>query len=69
MTLSHEQLQSLKQGNAIPVREAGIECVLVRADIYERVQGASAGDEWTADELRSLAQRTFADADSADAIP
>jgi hypothetical protein len=69
MHLSPDQLKSLQHGDPIRLREAGIECVLIRADIYERVQAALAGDDWTPDEMRALAERTLDDADTCGPIP
>lgn len=46
LTLSAEQLQSLKDGAAVrlPVPELAIECVVVRADLYARVQNVVDND-------------------------
>lgn len=66
--LSTDQIRSLANGDPIPVMEAGLECVLIRADIYDQLKEI-VGDEWTTDELRALAQRTFDDADTAGPIP
>jgi hypothetical protein len=67
--LSPDQLQSLQRGDAIHVQEAGIECVLVRADIFERIKAAINGDDWTSEEMRALAVRSLDDADTAGPIP
>ena len=67
--LSPDQLQSLQHGDAVLVREAGIECVLVRADIFERIKAGLSNDDWTHDEMRALAERSLDDADSAGPIP
>ena len=54
--LSPDQLQALQQGDAINVREAGIECVLLRADIFERIKAVVPEDSWTPEEMRALAE-------------
>jgi hypothetical protein len=69
MHLSPDQLQSLQHGDPIRVREAGIECVLVRADIFERIKRARLDDDWTPEEMRALAERSLDDADAAGPIP
>jgi hypothetical protein len=69
MHLSPDQLRSLQHGDAIHVCEAGIECVLVRADIFERIKAARSDDEWTPEEMRALAERSLDDADAAGPIP
>lgn len=40
VNLTMEQLQAIKDGTAVrlPVPELGMECVVVRADLYERVE-------------------------------
>lgn len=38
MDLSLQQRESLERGDAIPLSEAGIACVLVRADVFARLK-------------------------------
>jgi hypothetical protein len=71
MNLSAEQVQAIKDGE--PVRlvspEVGEECVVLRADVFDRVKRLSYDDSpWTDEELRNTAARTFDDADSAGPI-
>ena len=68
MNLSSDQFRLLADGNPVRVSEQGLECVVVRSDVYEQLQMAVA-EEWTPDEMRRIAERTFDDADSAGPIP
>lgn len=68
MQLSTVQLQSLANGEPVRLSESGIECVVVRADVYERLKETIATDEWTTEEMLKVAERTFDDADSVDPI-
>jgi hypothetical protein len=38
MELSAEQIQAVENGEAVPVTVQHTKCVLIRADIYERVK-------------------------------
>ncbi len=67
MNLTVEQRESLSRGNAVAVEADGLQCVIVRADVFERIANYCDGD-WTDDEMRLLATRTFEDADSAGPI-
>ena len=54
MNLTAEQQQAVRAGRAVPVTVGGVQCVLLRKDVYER------GDEvdyspWTAEEIDLLA--------------
>jgi hypothetical protein len=52
------------------VREDGLECVVVLADVYDRTCAPPYDDsEWTGDEMTRIAERMFDDMDSAEAIP
>jgi hypothetical protein len=53
--LSDQQIDAVKRGEAVKLADGGIELVLLRADLYERVKALLYDDtEWTAGELRSL---------------
>jgi len=39
MELSTEQIRALENGEAVPVTIKHTRCVILRADVYERVQG------------------------------
>jgi hypothetical protein len=68
MNLTPEQMAAVKQGE--PVRlmapEINAEVIVLRADLYERF--VYDDGEWTQEEMRALAARTFEDADSAGPI-
>jgi hypothetical protein len=71
MELTPDQLKSLQEGNAVPVRLNGTDCIVLRKDIFDQVQRTSSYDDgdWTEEEMRALAARTFEDADRAGPIP
>ena len=61
MTLSVREIEAVQQGRPVrlAIPEAGAECVLIRADIYDRVHALFDGDHplsdtdrvWTHEEL------------------
>ena len=57
MTLSNEQREAVVTGRTIPISIDGIECVVVRADVFQRVQSDSF-DSLTHEELRALLARS-----------
>jgi hypothetical protein len=69
MNLTAEQVEAIKEGETVTISppEVGEECVVLRADVYEKVQQMLSGD-WTEDEMRAIAARTFEDADNAEPI-
>jgi hypothetical protein len=67
MNLTFDQRKSLDRGDPVPIEENGLQCVLVRADVFERISSLASG-EWTPEEMRRLALRTWEDADSAGPI-
>jgi hypothetical protein len=54
MTLSAEQLTAVKEGEAVRVREDGVECVVLRADMYDRVRSMLEGGPPTLEEQRYM---------------
>lgn len=44
MELSHLQQASLASGEAVPVFEAGLPCILVRADVFKGLQARTYDD-------------------------
>lgn len=55
MTLTQDQKQTLQSGDAVHIQEAGLDCVIVRADLYERVRPLLDGDkDWPDEDLRRL---------------
>lgn len=55
MQLSEEQETALRNGEAVRTREKDLECVVMRADVYDRVKQLLRDDsDWTDDDLRRL---------------
>lgn len=70
MTLSADQLTAIKHGEAVRVREEGLECVVLLADVYEQSCAKPYDDsEWSEEEMAQLAERMFDDLDSAGKVP
>ena len=67
MSLSPGQIEALERGEPVFLIIDHTECIVLRKDIFERVQRAI-GDEWTDDELRTVAAQTVEDADTAGPI-
>lgn len=65
MNLSNQQHRALENGDIVPISEGGIDCVIVRADVFAQIQGAAYdASEWTEGEMRIIAERTLDDADA-----
>ena len=58
MNLTEQQKMAVRSGEAVRVQADDLECVVVRADVYDRVRKSLYSDtDWTDDELRrSLAK-------------
>jgi len=70
MTLTIQEIDAIRKGEPVhtAVPEVGTDCVLVRADVFERLQRRLA-DEWSDEEINALAAQTMANADLAGPIP
>jgi len=56
MQLTQEQLDTVRQGNSIRLTESNTDLVVVRADVFERLQASQYEDDsWTDDEMALLA--------------
>jgi propanediol utilization protein len=55
MQLSAEQQQAVEMGEPVAVSIAGTECVLVRKDVYLRLNPDFDMGPWTIDEMNLLA--------------
>ena len=56
MQLTYEQLDAIRKGESVRVNEAGTEVVILRADVFERMQGLLYDDSpWTDEEMDLLA--------------
>jgi hypothetical protein len=53
--LSHEQRQAISQGESIRVSDNGLECVVIRADVFDKFK-AYDDSEWTDGEMDLLAE-------------
>jgi hypothetical protein len=55
MQLNEHQKTALRNGEAVRTRDKDLECVVMRADIYDRVRQLLYDDgDWTDDELRGM---------------
>jgi hypothetical protein len=56
MVITNEQILAIKKGDAVRFSEEGTELVLVRADLFDRLQEIRYDDgPWTDDEMDLLA--------------
>ena len=55
MILNIEQQKAVENGEAVPLNVAGTECVLVRKDIYLRMDPDYETGPWTPEEMNLLA--------------
>jgi hypothetical protein len=69
MTLTSDQIQQIKDGSTVRVSapEVGADCVVLRADVYQRVQ-ALLDDGLSAAEVGRLVERNMADDDALDPL-
>jgi hypothetical protein len=63
--ITSKDIESAKAGQEVVVHLEGVDLVLLRKDLFDRSKHAYDDSEWTEDELRLLAARTFEDADQA----
>lgn len=54
MTLSTDQMTAIKEGEAVRVREDGLECVVLRADMYDCVRSLIEGGPPSIDEQKRI---------------
>jgi len=70
LDLTAEQRTALESGEPVSCVLEATECVVVRKDVFERMQHVAYDDsEWTSEEMTALAERAFDDADTAGPIP
>jgi len=56
MQLTNEQLDAIRKGESVRLNEAGTDVVILRADVFERMQGLLYDDSpWTDEEMDLLA--------------
>ena len=55
MILNLEQRTAIASGEPVELLVAGTECVLVRKDVYQRLDSKYDSSPWTADEMNALA--------------
>jgi hypothetical protein len=69
MNLSPEQMTAIASGEPVPCVLDQTECVVVRKDVFERMQHVAYDDsELTTEEMIAMAERAFDDADAAGPI-
>jgi hypothetical protein len=69
LELTAEERISLETGEPVPCVVDATDCVVVRKDVFDRVQHVAYDDnEWSAEEMIALAARAFDDADTAGRI-
>ena len=55
MTLTPEQQKAVQSGQPVAVTIGGTECVLIRKDVFARLEPDFDAGPWTAEEMNSLA--------------
>ncbi|MEX2141226.1 MAG: hypothetical protein WD894_18315 [Pirellulales bacterium] len=69
LELTAEQRIALETGEPVPCVVGATDCVVVRKDVFDRMQHFAYDDsEWSAEEMIALAERAFDDADAAGRI-
>ncbi len=64
MILSAEQLQAIQKGEAVVLTVDETECVLVRRDVFQKIQQGPYDDsDWTEGEMSALAEQMFDELD------
>ena len=67
--LSPDQESALASGEPVPCLVSDTECIVVRKDVFERMQHVAYDDsELTAGEMIAMAEHAFDDADTAGPI-
>ena len=69
MTLTNQQIEAIKHGNPVRVSapEVGAECVLVRADVYDRVR-AGVDEDLSMNQVGALVEQNMHDDDLNDPL-
>lgn len=57
MTFTKEQREAVETKGTVPITIDGIECVVVRADVFDKVRTVMS-DELTQDDLRAILARS-----------
>jgi len=66
LDLTAEQRTALQTGEPVPLVVNQTECIVVRKDVFERMQHVAYDDsELTGGEMIAMAERAFDDADTA----
>lgn len=62
MTLTPDQINALQNGEILRLQEDGVDCVVVRADVFDRATSRQVdGSGWTDQELRHALSRSADD--------
>ena len=60
MNVSEEQLHAIEQGKAVSIRVGKTDCVVVRRDVYQKIQQVAYDDsDWSDEEMEALAVEMF----------
>ena len=68
--LTQQQRQAVEEGKAVPVSSTalGVECVLVRADVFERMRAVLEDDEPDMRDVSRLVERNMREDDANDPL-
>ena len=65
LELTAEQRTALEIGEPVPCVVGATDCVVIRKDVFDRMQHVAYDDsEWSPEEMTVLAERAFDDADT-----
>lgn len=67
MILNQEELQAVQEGRHVPIVLGSTECVVIRKDIFERLQSLL-GDDLDADAVCSHMEQVMAEDDANDPL-
>jgi hypothetical protein len=69
LDLTTQQRSAVQSGEPVLCTLDQIECIVIRKDVFERLQQNAYDDsEWTPEEMLAIAARTFDEADRGAAI-
>ncbi len=70
MTLTPQQMNAIRHGEAVPVTVDQTECIVVRKDVFQKIRQIAYDDsDWSDEELEAVAAQTFDALDNAERIP
>lgn len=60
MTLTTDQRAAIEEAGSVPVSVDGLDCVLIRSDIFNRLR-CLLGEDWTHEDMRIALSRSSED--------